>query len=82
MDQELEGDIEPVTLVVEEVKIDTIKDAIKNVIKKSLAADGKYQVELLLNYPRKLCVYHGEKQRGRSEWSVCSFYWKDTSAIV
>ena len=38
---ENEGDIEPVTLVHEEQKIDTIKDAIKNVIKKSIAADGK-----------------------------------------
>ena len=39
--ENIEGDIEPVTLVVEEQKIDTITDAIKNVIKKSLAADGK-----------------------------------------
>jgi len=39
---ENEADIEPVTVVQEEQKIDTIKDAIKNVIKKSLAADGKF----------------------------------------
>ena len=39
---EFEGDIEPVTIAHEEQKIDTIKDAIKNVIKKSMAADGKY----------------------------------------
>jgi hypothetical protein len=37
-----EGDIEPVTVAAEEVKIDTIKDAIKVVIKKAMAADGKY----------------------------------------
>ena len=38
---EQEEDIEPVqATVVEEQKIDTIKDAIKNVIKKSLAAEG------------------------------------------
>lgn len=36
-----EEDIEPTTVAVEEAKIDTIKDAIKNVIKKSSAADGK-----------------------------------------
>jgi len=45
MDSQLEGDIEPVTIVVEEQKIDTIRDAIKNVIKKSMAADGKYPIE-------------------------------------
>lgn len=38
-----EADIEPVTIVHEEVKIDTITDAIKNVIKKSMAVDGKSQ---------------------------------------
>merc|ERR1711865_803361 len=38
---EQEADIEPVAAApVEEQKIDTIKDAIKNVIKKSLAAEG------------------------------------------
>ena len=35
-----EADIEPVEAAQVE-KIDTIKDAIKNVIKKSMAADGK-----------------------------------------
>merc|ERR1711935_1241227 len=34
------GAIEPVTAAVEEAKIDTINDAIKNVIKKSMAIDG------------------------------------------
>merc|ERR1711935_459526 len=34
------GAIEPVTAAVEEAKIDTINDAIKNVIKKSMAVDG------------------------------------------
>ena len=39
---ETEADIEPVAAApVEEQKIDTIKDAIKNVIKKSIAAEGK-----------------------------------------
>ena len=38
---ENEPDIEPVTVAHEEEKIDTIHDAIKNVIKKSMAADGK-----------------------------------------
>lgn len=38
---EIEGDIEPVAAAVEEQKIDTIKDAIKNVLKKSMAQDGK-----------------------------------------
>ena len=58
MNAELEGDIEPVTLAREEQKIDTIKDAIKNVIKKSLAADGKYQVGSLPRH-QALWVYHG-----------------------
>lgn len=41
---EQEEDIEPVAAtVVEEQKIDTIKDAIKNVLKKSLAAEGKHR---------------------------------------
>ena len=40
---ETEADIEPVAAApVEEQKIDTIMDAIKNVIKKSLAAEGKH----------------------------------------
>jgi hypothetical protein len=41
MDQH-EADIEPVVAAVEETKIDTINDAIKNVIKKSMAVDGKF----------------------------------------
>jgi hypothetical protein len=39
-----EEDIEPVTIVQEELKIDTINDAIKNVIKKSMAVDGKFYI--------------------------------------
>lgn len=40
-----EADIEPVTAAAaEEQKIDNITVAIKNVIKKSLAVDGKYQL--------------------------------------
>lgn len=38
---ENEADIEPVTVAHEEVKIDNVKDAIKNVIKKSMNVDGK-----------------------------------------
>ena len=37
-----EEDIEPVTVAQEDLKIDTINDAIKNVIKKSMAVDGKF----------------------------------------
>ena len=56
MDSHLEGDIEPVTVAVEVEKIDTIKDAIKNVIKKSLAQDGKYQVNWKLRTSTASCL--------------------------
>ena len=42
-DNELENDIEPVkNETVQDVKIESINDAIKNVIKKSMGADGKH----------------------------------------
>ena len=42
-DNELEKDIEPVqNETAQDVKIESINDAIKNVIKKSMGADGKH----------------------------------------
>lgn len=45
---ENEADIEPVTVAHEEVKIDNVKDAIKNVIRKSMNVDGKYNTHACL----------------------------------
>ena len=39
--QEHEADIEPVTVAAEVTKVDTINEAIKQVLRKSMAADGK-----------------------------------------